>query len=133
MGTQAFSLYQNSRITNMEEGGSDNLALRSIGDCIDYITSTRPWGISKPVSEKENKKHNLSLIANMYSTDSLFCSIKMYTPEWLGFSQRNGRKQILSKQLLETIRSEKSGREVVSFVFWREEGFPRWHNDKEST
>ena len=78
----------------MEEGGSDHLSLRSIGDCIDYMTSIRPWGISKPASEKENKKKNLSLIVNMYSTESLFCSIKMYTPEWLGFSQRNGRKQI---------------------------------------
>ena len=92
------------------------------------MTSIRPWGISRPASEKENKKNNLSLIVNMYSTDSLFCSIRMYTPEWR-FSQRNGRKQIWLKQLLETIRSEKSGREAVPFIFRREEGFPRWHND----
>lgn len=79
------------------------------------------WGISRPASEKENKKNNLSLIVNMYSTDSLFCSIRMYTPEEV-LSRRNGRNTQIGKQLLETIRSEKSGREAVPFQRVLQEG-----------
>lgn len=107
-----------------KEGGRDHFALRSKRDCIDYMASIRPWGISKPASEKENKKNNLSTIINMLLQilPSLSCFHQNSHTRVAGFLSEGWEKAEVIKAVAENRKAE---REAALPLDLRGRGIPQ--------
>lgn len=73
------------------------------------MASIRPWGISKPASEKENKKNNLSTIINMLlqTLPSLSCFHQNSHTRVAGFHSEGWEKAEVIKAVAGNNRKQK--------------------------
>lgn len=88
------------------------------------MASIRPWGISKPASEKENKKNNLSTIINMLlqTLPSLSCFHQNSHTRVAGFHSEGWEKAEVIKAVAENRKAE---REAALPLDLRGRGIPQ--------